>query len=114
MSAKNKVIAGDYEKWDVISSFGQVSLMNWFKEVSISKDTVETYEIIDVTKRMNATSAISRGLLGSLLLGPVGALAAVSAKKKGTYVIAIQFKDGKKSLLEVNEKIYKVIMKICF
>ncbi|AWO73868.1 hypothetical protein C1N76_04305 [Geobacillus thermoleovorans] len=55
-----------------------------------------------------------RGLVGSFLLGPVGLLAGLSAKTKGVHVVAIKFKDGKKSLLEVNEKIYAALMKNLF
>lgn len=39
---------------------------------------------------------------------------AISAKNKGIYQIAIQFKDGKKSLIEVDDKIYKTLIKSCF
>ena len=39
---------------------------------------------------------------------------AASAKNKGVYTIAIQFKDGKRSLVEVDDKIYKAIVQNCF
>lgn len=39
---------------------------------------------------------------------------AVSAKNKGIYQVAIQFTDGKKSLIEVDDKIYKAIIQKCF
>ncbi len=49
------------------------------------------------------------------MLGPVGAVAGVmSAKNKGTYQIAIKFKNGEKSLIEVDDKIYKAIIQACF
>lgn len=44
----------------------------------------------------------------------VGLLAGLSAKKKGVYIIALEFKDGKKSLLEVDDKIYKALLKKLF
>lgn len=34
--------------------------------------------------------------------------------KKGIYLIAIAFKDGKKSLLEVDEKVYKSLLRKMF
>lgn len=38
----------------------------------------------------------------------------LSAKDKGIYQIAIQFKDGKKSLIEVDDATYKGIVAMCF
>lgn len=54
----------------------------------------------------------SRGLVGGALLGPIGLLAGgMSAKSKGVYQVAVVFKDGKRSLLELDDKRYKALMK---
>ena len=77
--------------------------------------TIESYELITDEHRKSAKSGIARGLVGGALLGPVWMLAGgMSAKSKGIYQIAIQFKDGKRSLLEVDDKIYKAIIQACF
>ncbi len=77
--------------------------------------TVESYELITDEHRKSAKSGIARGLVGGALLGPIGILAGgMSAKSKGIYQVAIQFKDGKRSLLEVDDKIYKAIIQACF
>lgn len=115
--AKNKVIAGDYEGKGVSGGgFSSVSiLVGIFKSVDLNKKTVESYELITDEHRKSAKSGIARGIVGGALLGPVGMLAGgISAKQKGIYQIAIQFKDGKRSLLEVDDKIYKSIVKDCF
>lgn len=116
MGAKNKVVEGDYKGKVVICSVGKVSIVTGlFKSFAIDNTTVADYEIIDGEKKTSASSAIGRGALGGFLLGPVGLLAAASAKKKGVYLIAINFKDGSNSLLEVDEKIYKaLIQKLAF
>lgn len=115
MGAKNKVIAGDYEGKGVVSSVGKVLIATGFvKSVELSKETVEEYEVIDAQSKKSAVSAVGRGFVGGALLGPVGLLAGLSAKSKGVHVIAVQFKDGKKSLIEVNDKVYKVLMKKLF
>ena len=41
-------------------------------------------------------------------------LAALTAKKKGEYSVALKWKNGKKSLLEIDEKTYKTIVKNLF
>jgi hypothetical protein len=115
MGAKNKVIAGDYQGKQVTQFLGLVSIMTGFgKSEVLNKTTVEEYEIVDESTRKSASSAIGRGLAGSLILGPVGMLAGLSAKSKGTHVVAIQFKDGKKSLIEIDDKIYSALVKSLF
>lgn len=115
MGAKNKVIAGDYENHYVAAGLGTV-ILGWnFKTTAhINKNTVESYDVVTEEKVKSASSAITRGAVGAFLLGPVGLLAGASAKNKGVYVVAVFFKDGKKSLLEVDEKIYKCILKALF
>ena len=114
-SAKNAVIAGDYIGFKVGCMLGQVTLASGFNAVSINRMTVDSYELITDEHRKSAASGVARGLVGGVLLGPVGMLAGgLSAKNKGIYQVAIQFKDGKRSLVEVDDKAYKAIVKLCF
>ena len=115
--AKNKVIAGDYTGKQV--GGGGLSpafiMVGVFKSMNLDNKTVESYELITDEHRKSAKSGVARGLVGEALLGSVGMLAGgISAKTKGIYQIAIQFRDGKRSLLEVDDKIYKAIIKGCF
>lgn len=110
MGAKNKVIAGDYLNDTVCSVFGTVMI----RKIIINKTTVESYQVVDEQSRKSAVSAMSRGAVGALFLGPVGLLAGLSAKSKGIHTLALQFKDSKKSLIEVDDKIYKNIIKVLF
>ncbi|HYF82096.1 MAG TPA: hypothetical protein VEB00_03585 [Clostridia bacterium] len=114
MGAKNKVIAGDYLYGSVGTFFGSINISSGFKDYPINKDTVDEYEVVDEVKRKSAASAVGRGLVGGLVLGPVGLLAGLSAKSKGIHVVALQFKDGKKSLIEIDDKIYKELIKKLF
>ena len=115
--AKNSVIAGDYIGKGISVIGGIPNILNGFgvsNYVMIDKYAIDTYDVIteDITK--SASSGIIRGAVGATLLGPVGLLAGLSAKNKGTYTIAIKFKDGKNSLIEIDEKIYKAFGKACF
>lgn len=116
MNARNKVIAGDYEGRGIIAVLGQVSIVVGFgKNYYLTKDVVDSYELITDEHRKSAASGVARGLVGGALLGPVGMLAGgLSAKNKGIYQMAIQFKNGKRSLIEIDDKIYKAIIKILF
>ncbi|GAA4654941.1 hypothetical protein GCM10023142_20790 [Anaerocolumna aminovalerica] len=111
----NKVIAGDYNGFLVSNSFGSLYIASGWHPVQLDKNNIESYELITDEHRKSAASGVTRGLVGGALLGPVGLLAGgLSAKSKGTYQIAIQFKDGKKSLIEVDDKIYKALIKKLF
>ncbi|WP_042472788.1 hypothetical protein [Bacillus ndiopicus] len=119
--AQNKVIAGDYEGKNImISQKGFFSKQGVFlftgftEKFPLNKETLTSYELITEEHRKSAVSGVSRGLVGGVLLGPVGLLAGLSAKNKGTHTIAVEFKDGKKSLIEVDEKIYKMFIQQMF
>ena len=116
--AKNKVIAGDYTGKEIggggiLSAY--IILGTFKKPFDLTNENIESYEVVTDEHRKSASSGIARGLAGGFLLGPVGLIAGgISAKTKGTYQIAIQFKDGKRSLVEVSDKIYKAIVRDCF
>jgi conserved hypothetical protein len=113
-SAKNKVIAGDYLNCPIFCMFNDLSISVGFKSINLDKNNIKHYEVIDEEKRKSASSTIIKAGLGSVLLGPIGLLAGVAGKQKGIYTIAIKFKDEKESLIEVNEKIYKQLIKKMF
>jgi hypothetical protein len=112
--ARNKVIEGDYKNSQVFAMFDDLKILVGFKSIYLNKDTVEEYEVIDQEKNKSAGSTILKAGVGSLFLGPIGLLAGVAGKQKGIYLIAVAFKDGKKSLLEVDEKVYKTILRKMF
>ncbi len=115
MGAKNRVIAGDYVGKLITSALGFVILQTGiFKSFNLDKTTVKEYEIMDEKSQKSAASAVGRAFVGGVILGPVGLLAGLSAKSKGIHTLAIEFNDGKKSLIEVDDKIYSVLIKTLF
>jgi len=113
--AKNKVIAGDYKGKVVAKTLGVVYIQKGvFGTLDINKENVECYELITDKQQKSAVSGVARGAVGAALLGPVGMLAGLSAKSKGIYTVAIQFKSGENCLVEVDDKLYGAIVKNCF
>ncbi len=112
----NKVIAGNYEGKGISCAGGQVAIaVSIFQNVKLNSSTVDAYELITDEHRKSAASGIGRGIVGGVLLGPVGMIGgALLAKNKGIYQVAIQFKDGSKSLIEIDDKVYKVLVKALF
>lgn len=115
--AKNKVIAGDYEGWDIYSMFGVLSISDNTKlfrpKIIHLNDNITHYEILDENSTKSASSALIRGGLGAVLLGPVGLLAGLSAKNKKEKIIALRFKDGQECIVEVDKKIFEKILTVC-
>lgn len=112
--AKNKVIAG-YKKGDKIWTGGAFknSLMVGTL-ASIHRETVSNYDIITEDIVKSGSSAILRGAMGAAALGPIGLLAGLSAKNKGVYTIAIEWRSGNRSLIEIDETLYKIFLQSVF
>ena len=80
----------------------------------MNKYQIDNYELITEDKVRSGTSTILRGAAGAAILGPVGLLAAVTGKKKGIFTVAVLWKDGERSLIEVDDKIYKALVSSMF
>lgn len=73
---------------------------------------VTNYTVIDETNKDQYS--VWKGALGVALLGGFGAVAGIGGKKKKEYLIAIEWKDGEKSLICLDEDAYKVFVKSMF
>ncbi len=114
MGAKNKVIAGDYEGGEIFCAFGDLSIIGTVNNMPLDKSTIKSYDIIDEESRKSVTSAVGRAVAGAVFLGAVGWVAGVTAKRKGIYAIALEYHKGGKSLIEIDEKRYKLLIKKMF
>jgi hypothetical protein len=111
-----RVIAGDYEKCTVEKYPTGISIVDLSDNFyAINKDTIEKYEVIDEKTQRDAGSVIARGLIGGMIFGGAGLLlGGLSGKSKKQYYVALQFKNNKKSLLELNESSYTELLKVLF
>ncbi len=107
MSKKNYVIEGKYKNEKIINA-GDMLLLDG----GITKRYVSSYTVIDETNKDQYS--FWKGALGAALLGGFGAVAGVGGKKKKEYLIAIDWKDGEKSLICINDEYYKVFIKSMF
>lgn len=78
--------------------------------IFFNKKNIESIQLVDTDSKKSASSAIARGYVGGVLLGPVGLLAAVSAKNKKSFSINITWKDGEKSIVTLDDKMYKTLI----
>ena len=114
--AQNQILAGDYKNCLVSKILFKdelgVDLSFCGDVIHINPETIDHYEL--VTQENSQNICWLKGMAGAALLGPVGALAGVSGSREGIYTVAIYWKDGKKSIAELNEKNYKILVQSMF
>lgn len=116
VAAKNIVLSGKYKGLQIVTNkYCDHAFVQGSKGGGhLSKYDVASYEVITEEKYKSGTSAILRGAAGVALLGGIGVLAALSAKSKGIYVIAVEWKNGEKSLIEIDDRLYKRFLQSMF
>ncbi len=101
----NTVVSGDYKDRTVECALGSKDVyisLGLTKSLPLNKTTVMRYEVMDKEAR-NGFSA-GKAAVGTAVFGYGGAVAGI--KSNQVYRVAVYFRDGKKSLLEVDSKIY--------
>jgi len=118
-SNMDKVIAGDFAGRGVATTIKGLVIADGFShKVSIDSNTVKQYTMIEKESdvRKSAMSSMARGAVGGALLGPLGMLAgglSAKNKKNSTYVVGIDFNDGKYSVLELGKNAFGVLSRAC-
>ena len=123
--ASNQVISGDYSGNKVSISGGETLYIydikstsafdnNYADKVYLDRNTIQDFDVVNENYKKTVLGVVGRAAIGAALLGPVGLLAGATAKNKGTYIVAVSLKNGKKSLLEIDEKRYKLLVTNCF
>lgn len=82
--------------------------------IKLNKECVQNYELITEDKVKSMSSAILRGIGGTMFLGGVGVLAGLSAKNKGVYLLAVEYKNNQRSLIKIDDKLYKIFIRSNF
>lgn len=106
---KNYVVEGKYKNRKIL---GGSSLDIDVELQPLSKRYISSYTVIDESNKEQYS--FWKGALGVALFGGLGAIAGVNGKKKKEYLIAIEWKDGEKSLVSLDEEYYKVFIKSNF
>lgn len=104
----NKVLAGDYK--DSIIQFTSsipAIYLGMGKKIPIDKAHVLRYEVAG--QETKSGFSVGKAALGAAVFGDVGVIAGANGKNKSLYQVALYFRDGKKSLIEVDDRCYKAI-----
>ncbi|WP_165253072.1 hypothetical protein [Adlercreutzia sp. ZJ304] len=108
--ARNKVIAGAY-KGKIVSSAGMTPyiILKLTKTLNLDKTNVSHLELIDESSDISVASAATRGFIGEMLLGPIELVTAGTAKRDERYIVDAVFKDGQRSVLEIDGDLYRLL-----
>lgn len=106
---KNYVVEGKYKNRKIL---GGSSLDIDVELQPLSKRYISSYTVIDESNKDQYS--FWEGALGVALFGGLGAIAGVNGKKKKEYLIAVEWKDGEKSLISLDDEYYKVFVKSNF
>lgn len=106
---KNYVVEGKYKNRKIDGG----STLDIDVELQpLNKRYISSYTVIDESNKDQYS--FWKGALGVALFGGLGAIAGVNGKKKKEYLIAVEWKDGEKSLISLDDEYYKVFVKSNF
>lgn len=109
--AKNQVIYGDYLKQPVNQIFGTPYItINFLEYINLDKSSIKDYKIIKSYSSNNVLSSIGIEIIENIFPEDLDLLKDKN-QINDIYLLAIFFKDGKKSIIEVDYTIYKAIEK---
>lgn len=107
----NTVIEGEY-KGNKLYNLSRDKCITQVLGYSFTPNYVDSYIVIDETNKDQYS--FWKGALGVALLGGFGAIAGVRGKKRTEYLIAINWIDGTKSLIYIDDEYYKTFIKSMF
>ena len=112
-TARNMVIEGDYKGSYLKKSFSGKLIIKYSKnliilsipqDIELNKDTVQSHEILNESTSSTSTLT-NKGFFG---------IGSHHSFHNQCYMVAVEFKNGKKSLLELNEEYYKALISKTF
>lgn len=111
---KNYVLEGIYKNAKISERMNYLSVYTekYIGGRPLIKKQVSYYTVIDETNKEEYS--FWKGALGVALLGSAGAIAGLRGKKTKEYLIAIEWKDGQKSLISLDDEYYKVFVRSMF
>ena len=103
---KNTVIKGDYKNWylSIHKEMDKLILEGINDNIEISNNIIIDYDI--------KYTEFKRIIIGVLLIGPIGILAGFTANKSfiSYRLISIEFKNGNKSLVKIDNRTFKYLV----
>lgn len=113
MKNTNVVLEGKYKNLKILGgSWLSVDSNDYGGGCPLDKQRIASYTLINENNK--SQYSFWKGALGVALLGGVGAVAGIGGKKTSEYLIAVEWKNGEKSLICLDDKYYKVFVQSMF
>ena len=107
MTQINVVLEGKYKNVKITGGNTM-----WIDDTPICKRYISSYTLIDESNKEEYS--FLKGALGAAFFGGLGAVAGIGGKSRKEYLIAIEWKDGEKSLILIDDEHYKTFVKSMF
>lgn len=107
MKKINYVLEGKYKNEKITHG----SLLRTYSS-PFSKRYISSYTIIDELNKEEYS--FWKGAVGAVFFGGLGAIAGINGKSRKEYLISVEWKDGNKSLILLDDEYYKVFVKSMF
>ena len=107
MANINYVLEGKYKNKKIVNG-GDMLLLDG----GLTKRYISSYTLIDESNKEEYS--FLKGALGAAFFGGLGAVAGIGGKSRKEYLIAIEWKDGEKSLILIDDKYYKAFVQSMF
>lgn len=112
MSNINIILEGKWKNQKIKECPSYLYLPDINHGYNMTKNYISSYTVIDENNKEQYS--FLKGALGVALLGGIGAIAGIKGKKKKEYLIAVEWKDGQRSLLYIDEDLYKTFIRSMF
>lgn len=109
--SKNYVVEGKY-KGTKINCGLDIIWVETTPSHDMNKMYISSYTVLDETNKEEYS--FWKGALGVALFGSAGAITGAKGKKTTEYLVSIEWKDGQKSLISIDDKCYKALVKSMF
>lgn len=108
---QNMVVSGAY-KGKIVSAYNGVPyiLIKFSKMLVLDESNVKEIVLVDTDSEISVASAAKRAFIGEMMFGPIGLSAAGTANRINTHIVEIIFNDGQKCVLEIDDKLYELLM----
>ncbi|HAG12550.1 MAG TPA: hypothetical protein DCG49_01665 [Ruminococcus sp.] len=113
-TARNMILAGDYtgcRVFRISAGLAYISgTMKKMDDIDLTPENILRYEVLTDEVLRSGNSLLLTGALDPGCLQKLRLHASAAMQQKGIYTLAVKFQDEKRSLMEVDERIYRAIV----
>ncbi len=116
MSLINTILEGKYKNEKIKAFPDGLYLPKIDFGYYMTPNHISSYTVLDENSKNSSEYSFWKGALGVAVFGSLGVIAGIGGKNKSSkeYLISLEWKDGNKSLILINDEYYKIFVKSMF